>query len=581
MVPDTTYEFYNEADQYVIYLRKNGEYQRPLVINRITQEITPANYERPYSDNVSSKPSTIYGILGTIRLLSGRYLITVDKRGLAGQICGHKIYRALEISVHRFAKSTSDLNEEEMETETAYIKMLKRVLGIESFYFSHTYDLSLSRQRLSGLSPDVKQQNLFGMTERRFVWNGFLLDDWCNLVSAVLNVDPIYAWPKLEDFVTPVILGFVGILQPLTPISSSFGASEDTPCYALISRRSFFCAGTCSYARETDKVANAATAVETEQIAYIPPGHIFSFVQILDPAPVICSKQPNLFYKTPMKIDYDGKDSANGTDVQSDKEGDKNELFGQIQVAPEEVETIKSDILGVCSAQQYGRTIIINLLDEKSLQMRLCRSYVDEADLRNQSVDFNRECSAHQWHRLSSLLDRLEPEIVAMRQLRLRSVGPNLTISVLQDSQTGVFRTNCLDCADRANVLQSMIARRALELGLQEAYLVSAVSRGKSDFMGTIWPKFEQAFTDIWAENAYVLSFQLSDTKAFKTDSIHMGKRTATGVLMENSHSADCYLQDSINLFLGHYSVFDSDGSPKKRIPANAPVPALRPELLP
>uniref|UniRef100_A0A0V0JCX4 Phosphatidylinositol-3-phosphatase SAC1 n=1 Tax=Schistocephalus solidus TaxID=70667 RepID=A0A0V0JCX4_SCHSO len=163
MVPDTTYEFYNEADQYVIYLRKNGEYQRPLVINRITQEITPANYERPYADNVSSKPSTIYGILGTIRLLSGRYLITVDKRGLAGQICGHKIYRALEISVHRFAKSTSDLNEEEMETETAYIKMLKRVLGIESFYFSHTYDLSLSRQRLSGLSPDVKQQNLFGM----------------------------------------------------------------------------------------------------------------------------------------------------------------------------------------------------------------------------------------------------------------------------------------------------------------------------------------------------------------------------------------------------------------------------------
>lgn len=28
--------------------------------------------------------------------------------------------------------------------------------------------------------------------------------------------------------------------------------------------------------------------------------------------------------------------------------------------------------------------------------------------------------------------------------------------------QTGVFRTNCIDCLDRTNVVQSMIARRSV-----------------------------------------------------------------------------------------------------------------------
>ena len=33
--------------------------------------------------------------------------------------------------------------------------------------------------------------------------------------------------------------------------------------------------------------------------------------------------------------------------------------------------------------------------------------------------------------------------------------------------QQGIFRTNCIDCLDRTNVVQSMLARRSLQDQLQ------------------------------------------------------------------------------------------------------------------
>ena len=37
----------------------------------------------------------------------------------------------------------------------------------------------------------------------------------------------------------------------------------------------------------------------------------------------------------------------------------------------------------------------------------------------------------------------------------------------LQSQQTGVIRTNCVDCLDRTNVVQTLLARRILEQQLK------------------------------------------------------------------------------------------------------------------
>lgn len=40
--------------------------------------------------------------------------------------------------------------------------------------------------------------------------------------------------------------------------------------------------------------------------------------------------------------------------------------------------------------------------------------------------------------------------------------------------QNGIFRTNCIDCLDRTNVVQSLVARRALLQQLLQLGILSA-----------------------------------------------------------------------------------------------------------
>ena len=44
------------------------------------------------------------------------------------------------------------------------------------------------------------------------------------------------------------------------------------------------------------------------------------------------------------------------------------------------------------------------------------------------------------------------------------NLGPSERVLSIQN---GVFRTNCIDCLDRTNVVQSMLAHRILELQMQ------------------------------------------------------------------------------------------------------------------
>lgn len=69
------------------------------------------------------------------------------------------------------------------------------------------------------------------------------------------------------------------------------------------------------------------------------------------------------------------------------------------------------------------------------------------------------------YDRLSILLDRVSAEQEEYAYLQLLKDG---TVIRQQD---GAFRTNCIDCLDRTNVVQSLLARR----NLQQVFVVSAV----------------------------------------------------------------------------------------------------------
>ncbi|TPP56590.1 SAC1A [Fasciola gigantica] len=177
------------------------------------------------------------------------------------------------------------------------------------------------------------------------------------------------------------------------------------------------------------------------------------------------------------------------------------------------------------------------------------------------------------WNRLTILLERLVPELEVIKQFHLVVNG-----SVAKTRQTGTFRTNCIDCLDRTNVVQSMLAWCALEQALVTLGVLDASARSSSasasstSALAQRWPQFGPRFREVWADNADYCSLQYTGTRALKTDFTRTGKRTFYGMLMDGYNSliryymnnfTDGFRQDAMHLFLGHYLIHDADGTPK------------------
>ncbi|KAF6779734.1 hypothetical protein AHF37_00730 [Paragonimus kellicotti] len=95
--------------------------------------------------------------------------------------------------------------------------------------------------------------------------------------------------------------------------------------------------------------------------------------------------------------------------------------------------------------------------------------------------------------------------------------------------QTGTFRSNCIDCLDRTNVVQSMLSWCALEQALitigrlSEASASLSASASRSSALADMWPGFGSKFRSLWAENADYCSLQYAGTRALKTDFTRTG----------------------------------------------------------
>jgi len=127
----------------------------------------------------------------------------------------------------------------------------------------------------------------------------------------------------------------------------------------------------------------------------------------------------------------------------------------------------------------------------------------------------------------------------------------------VRNHQTSVVRTDCMDCLDRTNVVQSMLARYALNRQLTD---LGVLARG--DTFTAADPIFEALFRKLWADNADVVSKSYSGTGALKTDFTRTGVRTKAGALQDLRNSitryaknnfADGPKQDAFDLFLGAY----------------------------
>ena len=88
--------------------------------------------------------------------------------------------------------------------------------------------------------------------------------------------------------------------------------------------------------------------------------------------------------------------------------------------------------------------------------------------------DFHHKCKGLKWHRALLLLDKLGDGL--LEQKYFHSIEGGVT-STVQSYQQSVVRTNCMDCLDRTNVIQSMLARWTLN---QQMVDIGVLSPGEN-----------------------------------------------------------------------------------------------------
>lgn len=518
--------------------------------------------------------SSIAGILGIIKLKLDKYLIVITKAQPMGRLRGHMVYKVA-------ATEFLPLRERPLHDydEDTYLALLKELLRTGPMYFSYSLDLTNSFQRQSQSDHSLP---MWKRADDRFFWNRFIQSDLIDFsLGEHDNTGVRYGpQPGADPYILPVMFGMLRI-TPAKVKSTSF-------VFALITRRSRHRAGTRYFSRGIDEQGHVSNYNETEQIVILndtagglsgfaggqsmkdekagQDTQVLSFVQTRGSVPVYWAEVNDLKY-TP-KLQVRGVETA--------VDAARKHFVEQIEL--------------------YGENYLVNLVNQKGREERVKRAYeqmvralvsptaedteangatpekvhILEAKQTQKELDrlhyiyfdFHSETKGLKWHRAELLMDRLVNGLSRGGYFRgVENPGAPGGSLDIRSVQTSVVRTNCMDCLDRTNVVQSMLGRWAITQQLVEAGYLSPGEHATAD------PAFEDLFRNIWADNADVVSKSYSGTGALKTDFTRTGNRTRAGMVQDLSNSITRYVrnnfldgprQDGFDVFLGTYLPPDS-----------------------
>lgn len=457
----------------------------------------------------------VYGLLGFIKLGAGDYMLTITKREQIGSIQDKAIYRVGAFQILPLAENLAGLNEEQRAQEQSFINLLESHLKNNTFYFSYEFDLTQSLQRQSQFSAEKLNEPLYKRVDERFFWNRFVSS---KLIDAKFDV---------SQYILPVMQGFVEL--------NKCKINNKEFAWGLITRRSRHRPGTRYFSRGIDAEGHVSNFVETEQLVLYdgPSGKTaLSYVQTRGSIPVYWTQVINLKY-TPRLWVGESRKSLAAARAHFDE---------QIRI--------------------YGPQILVNLINKKGYELPMGQAYARTVEQLNDPrlyythFDFHSECSKMRWHRIQLLVDQLKDRLVEQGYTHIEYSKDSTR--VIKKTQTSVVRSNCMDCLDRTNVVQSTLARFVLTQQLREIGILEANQKLEDQ------EAFMSSYRNIWADNADGVSCVYSGTGALKTDFTRTGQRTKVGALKDLQNSITRYVknnfldgrrQDSFDLFLGNYQV--------------------------
>jgi hypothetical protein len=486
-----------------------------------------------------------------------------------GRLKGNMVYRV--VSTEFLPLRERPLHDPEEDT---YLALLKSVLQANPIYFSYTFDITNSFQRQAESNPS---DPLWKRADDRFFWNRFLQSDLIDLRHGKSRYGHHGEQPSVDPFILPVMSGMLRITN------TSIKGNPLT--FILITRRSRFRAGTRYLARGIDDNGNVANFNETEQsiilnddsskgpISYAGdqgmqngkiPGkepQVLAYVQTRGSVPVYWAEINTLHY-TP-KLQIRGVETAVNAAKQHFRQ--QIDLYGENYLV--NLVNQKGRERRVKEAYEQMVRILVSAPEEEVEKDRRTKEKFDVIEpsksrtefdrLHYVYFDFHNETKGLQWHRAQLLLQQLEEPIRAGGYFRGVDMPGHADGRIeVRSKQSAVVRTNCMDCLDRTNVVQSMLGRFILTRMLIDLGLMREGEQVSDD------QAFEFLFRNVWADNADVVSKSYSGTGALKTDFTRLGVRTKKGAFNDFTNSATRYIknnfadgprQDAFDLFLGYY----------------------------
>ena len=519
-----------------------------ISVNLFTSEIKSENPEI-LKEKVIYSTQKAKAILGMINIKETNFILYITSSDKAGQLKGQDVFRITEVDFFEISdpKKQKVNNQEISDLKDGIKKLLK--LG---FYYSFGVDLTSSQEYQSRILSDLKNgiKSLFNnnnSTNMKQNKNFYIKENASkfgisenieeNLRQIYLTscekyffnknlykkfLDPTTNTPLDPCFIIPIICGYFGTFTHEIDGSVLY--------FTLISRRSQNHCGTRYNTRGINDDGHVANYCESEQIV-IYKNNLLSFCQLRGSVPV--------FFQ---QIGFRA-----ATDITRNRNLTIEAFSKHLAEMREDYNLIY--FINLLNQTKKGEALIISNF-EKQIKFRK-----GNKSFRYYYFDMQNECPRDDYSKIDYLMQNLE---IPLNIFQFFSEDLN-THEILKH-QKGTTRTNCLDCLDRTNVIQTRISWLVLQKMLYYLNLnVQDIFNKEEKFFYLTNNKFKENFKDIWAENGDEISIQYAGTASTITTVTKTGGHNLMGIIQHGIATVsriyqgsfeDYFKQECIDTFL-------------------------------
>ena len=501
-----------------------------------TQQILNAIDEGNRATGGLKVKTSFWGILGFIRFTGQFYMLYVTKRSQVAMIGGHYIYQidGTELMPLVTAATTRTKSDRHLD-EARFLGILHNLDLTRSFYFSYSYDVTRTLQHNILREREALQDNLAGPHapdhNDMFVWNHHLLGP---AKKAMKNP---------HDWCLSVVHGYVD--------QSALSVYWGRVVYVtIIARRSRFFAGARFLKRGANDLGYVANDVETEQIVSEMLTTSFH-----SPGPTLYANN-----KYTSHVQHRGSIPLHWT---QDSTGVSPKPNIHLSVADPffSAAALHFDNL----FERYGTPIyVLNLIKSRERtprESKLGVEYAVAVNYLNQFLPKDKQILYHAWD-MSRASKSRDQDVIGSLESIAEDILPKTGFFQNGNDeesglrlQIGVTRTNCIDCLDRTNAAQFVIAKKAFGYQLQALGVIEHPSvEYDSDAVNL--------FTHMWHDHGDTIAVQYGGSHLVNTMSTYRKINQWTSHSRDmvesfkryyNNSFMDAQRQEAYNLFLGNY----------------------------